>query len=414
VRVLWFTNVPLPPVAAAAGLDTGGFGGHWMTELFNWLSPGTDVTLGVATAFPGLPDLRFDQGCVTFYAVAQPRRAATFGADRAELAKCVTAVRDFAPDLMHFHGSERFFGLLKADGHVRVPAVVSIQGLLGPYSAYRNFFGALSRWDIARSTRPAELLLGLGLLHQYADIRRGARREARIMAAVEGVLGRTDWDRAYARRLSPQATYHEVGEILRPSFRSARWSVASCERHTIVFTNAGHPRRGTENLLAAVAVLRGEFPGVRLRLAGVVSGRSGYGRFLRRRIRGLGLSACVEFLGYLDGDAMAAQLARSHVFVISSYVENSPNSLAEAMMVGMPCVASSVGGIPSMVDDARTGFLYPVEDIPVLAARIRRVFMDDEVAARVGAAAREAAAARHDAKTVTDQLVAAYRKVMGL
>lgn len=412
MKVLWFTNVPLPQVAAAAGRGTSGFGGHWMTELFNRVVARPGVRLGVATAFPGLPDLQFEQDSVSYYAISQSRRARTFGGSRAELGKCAAAVRHFGPDLIHFHGSERFFGLLKADALVSAPAVVSLQGLLGPYSEYRNFFGALSPWDVARSTRLVELPLGIGLLWQYADIRRGARQEARLIAAVEGLLGRTDWDEEYARRLNPRASYHRVGEILRTPFHEARWSLAACERHALVYTNAGHPRRGTENLLAAVAMLREEFPAIRLRLAGAVSERSGYGRFLRGRIRALGLQASVEFAGYLDADAMARELVRAHAFVISSYIENSPNSLAEAMMVGMPCIASAVGGVPSMVENGRTGFLYPVEDIPTLAGTIRRVFRDDEGAVRAGAAARHVAELRHDPATVTDQLMAAYSSVL--
>jgi glycosyltransferase involved in cell wall biosynthesis len=270
----------------------------------------------------------------------------------------------------------------------------------------------MSRRDIVRSIRLIELPLRLGLLWQFADMRRGARYETRILSAADGFLGRTDWDEAYARQHNPRAPYFRVGEILRPQFRATRWSLDACDRHTLIYTNAGHPLRGTPNLLAAAAILRHEFPDLRLRLAGVVSQRSGYGRFLRRRIRDLKLTDCVEFLGYLDGDAMAGALTRAHAFVISSYMENSPNSLAEAMTVGMPCVASSVGGIPSMVDHGRTGFLYPVDDIQQLAAAIRRIFRDDQETVRIGAAAREVAGLRHDPATVTDQLLAAYEKVL--
>ena len=411
MKVLWFTNLPLPPVAAAAGLGTTGFGGHWMTELARQLL-GRPVTLGVVTAFGGLPDLTFEQDSVWYHVIGQPKRAPTFTGTRAEIRKCAAAVRQFGPDLIHFHGSERFFGLIKADKLVSTPAVVSLQGVLGPYSTFRNFFGALSPWDVVRATRLPELPLGLGLLHQYADMRRGARQEARILGAVEGVLGRTAWDEAWARRLNPAARYATVGEILRPAFRGLRWSVAACERHSLVYSNAGHPRRGTENLLAAVALLRPEFPALKLRLAGVVSERSGYGRFLRRRIRELGIADAVEFLGYLDDAAMARELVRAHLFVISSYVENSPNSLAEAMLVGMPCVASYVGGIPSMVDDGRTGWLYPVDDIPLLAGRIRDALRNDEAAVRVGEAARQVAVARHDPALITDQLLAAYGQML--
>jgi len=412
VRVLWFTNQPLPPAAAAAGLGTTGFGGHWMSELAGQLRGRPGITLGVVTAFGGLPDLTVEQDGVWYRVIGQPKRAPTFTGRRDELAKCAAAVREFRPDLIHFHGSERFFGLIKSERLVDVPAVLSLQGVLGPYSTFRNFFGALSPWDVVCATRLPELPLGLGLLHQYADMRRGARQEARILAAVEGILGRTAWDKAWARKLNPAARYATVGEILRPAFRDLRWSLAAAERHTLVYTNAGHPRRGTENLLAAVALLKPAFPALKLRLAGVVSERSGYGRFLRRRIRDLGLTDAVEFLGYLDDAAMARELLRAHLFVISSYVENSPNSLAEAMLVGMPCVASYVGGIPSMLEDGRTGWLYPVDDIPLLAERIRTVLRDDGAAVRVGEAAHQVAAARHDPVLVTDQLLAAYRQML--
>ena len=343
MRVLWFTNLPLPQVAAAAGLSSEGFGGHWMAELCRRVAEVPSVTLGVATAFPGVPDLRFEKDSIKFYSVHQPRRSATFTGSHAVLEKCAEVVRDFKPDLIHFHGSERFFGLIKARGLTQVPAVVSIQGLLGPYSVFRNFFGALSPLEVMQSTRLVELLLGIGLLWQYADMRRGARQEALILNFVEGVLGRTEWDRACARRLSPQAQYLPVGEILREPFYASRWSLGACERDTIIYTNAGAPRRGTENLLAAATLLCEEFPALRLRLAGAVSARSGYGRFLRRRIRRLELEDRVEFLGYLDGPAMARELVSAHAFVISSYVENSPNSLAEAMLVGMPCIGELCG-----------------------------------------------------------------------
>ena len=65
---------------------------------------------------------------------------------------------------------------------------------------------------------------------------------------------------------------------------------------------------------------------------------------------------------------MTRELRRAHVFAISSYIENSPNSLCEAMQAGMPCVATYAGGIPSLVEDGRTGLLFPPGDAPLLAS----------------------------------------------
>ncbi|MBL8202143.1 MAG: glycosyltransferase family 4 protein [Chromatiales bacterium] len=414
MRVLWFAHVPVPEMLLASGSDVSLAGAHWTGQLLQHVAGAPGVELGVASAFPGLRDLQFDRDGIRYYTIGQPKRYPAFGMREADLDRCAAMVRDFRPDLLHFHGSERFFGLLKVRGMVKVPAVLSMQGLLGPYSTRRGFFGALSSLDILRSIRLVELPLRLGLAWQFHDIRRGARREARILGAVEGLLGRTDWDRAWGRRLNPQAAYHHVGEILRPAFYAGRWRPGNCERHTVVYTNAGHPRRGTENLLAAIALLRGEFPRIRLRLAGVVSERSGYGRFLRRRIRDLRLEGHVDFLGQLDDQAMVEQLGWGHVFAITSYLENSPNSLAEAMLIGMPCVASFVGGIPSMVDHGRSGLLFPVDDVVLLAEQVRQVFRSDELAVSLGEEARREAIDRHDPVRIRNQLLSAYQAMLGV
>ena len=76
MKVLWFTNMPLPQVAAAAGQANAGSGGHWMTELFRAVVARPGIRLGVATAFPGIPDLQFEQDGAKFYGVGQGRRAA--------------------------------------------------------------------------------------------------------------------------------------------------------------------------------------------------------------------------------------------------------------------------------------------------------------------------------------------------
>lgn len=414
MRVLWFTNVPTPEMVRRAGQDNGAQGGHWVAQLSRHVSERNEIELGVATAFPGLREISFKEEGVDYFVIPQPPRFHAFGMRAVDLEKCAAVIEEFNPDLIHIHGSERFFGMVKATGKTHVPTLISIQGLLGSFSMARYFFGALSPVEILKSIRLIELPFRLGLVWQYIYAKRGAWREAKILSAVEGFLGRTEWDRAHVRAHNPNATYFHVGEILRPSFydNDNQWSLENCERHTLIYTNAGHPARGTENLLAAVALLRSEFPDIRLRLAGRMSTRSGYGRFIRRRVSKLGLDDKVDFLGHIDEGRMTRELLRSHAFVITSYIENSANSLAEAMLVGMPCVASFVGGVPSMVRDGDTGLLYPVDDVPLLASKIRSIMLNDELALRLGKNARIVAHERHDPSTVVEQLVTAYKKVL--
>ncbi len=411
MRVLWFTGNLLPAMLRQAGKDDKA-AEPWVAQLAGHISGQNGIELGIATAFAGFPEMCFKEQGISYFVVPQPRRFSASGMRWKDLRKCAAIIERFQPDIIHIHGSERFFGMTRAAGLTHVPTLVSVQGLLGPFSMARHFFGTLSPMEIIKSIRLIELPIRYGIAWHYFDMKMAARREARILRAVDGFLGRTEWDRAHCRATRPDMTYYDVGEILRPVFYEKRWSLEHCDRHTIIYTNAGQPRRGTENLLACVALLRKEFPDIRLRLGGRISTRSGYGRFIRRRIKTLGLEDRIDFLGYIDDATMVRELVRTHVFAITSYIENSPNSLGEAMLVGMPCVASFVGGIPSMVRDGETGMLYPVEDVPMLAEKIRSLFLDDDLAVRLGANAHNIARRRHDPDVVVAELMTAYHMIL--
>lgn len=412
MRVLWFTNIPLPAVTKRLGIDAHGYGGHWMSALLGGVAGTNDISLGVATAYPALPDAKFTDEGVNYYVVGQPRRLPTSSCRDVDLNACRDIVDEFRPDIIHIHGTERFYGLLKSRKLVDVPVAVSIQGLLEPYSMYRNYFGTLSPWGIFRATRLLEVAAGLGLMHGYRDIKRGAKQEAEMLSSVDGFLGRTSWDKAHTCWRNPTATYRYVGEVLRENFSQHRWCLGKVKRHSIIFTNAGHPRRGTETLLEAVGILRNEFPDITLRLAGRISERSGYGRHLRRAISRARLKDCTELLRYLDAESMAKELSRSHVFAITSFIENSPNSLAEAMQIGMPCVASYAGGIPDMIRDDVSGAFFPCGDAALLAQAIRKIFLNDELAVNYGAAARKEAIKRHAPGCIVEQLLSAYKVIL--
>ena len=410
MKVLWFSNVPLPAMLQQAGRGSETCKGHWIVRSLEYASREQLIEFAVVAAFPGLRDTKFQEHGITYYTIGQPRRFNLFSHSEEDLRRCADAVADFNPDFIHIHGTERFYGLLKVKELAKVPVLVSIQGLLGVFSRRRVFFGALSLRDISASIRLLELPAKLGLFWQYLYTVKAAKREAVILANVDGIIGRTQWDRAHVAACNPLVPYYHVGEIMRQSFYDRQWSVDGCNRHSLIYTNAGHPSRGIENILAAILILRRDYPDIKLRLAGAVSERSGYGRFLKRRINALGLHGVVEFAGFLDEAQMTDALLRAHIFVIASYIENSPNSLAEAMLLGMPCVAGYTGGIPDMIEPEKTGLLYPVEDVPLLAERIKRIFTDDRLATNLAEDARHVALQRHDPEAVTAQLLAAYEQ----
>ena len=249
MRIMWFVNDPLPVLSRHLGRATGG-SGSWMPNLLEQLVRIPGVTLDVVTAAQGLPDYQYSEGGVNYFVIGQPRFYPFFKHRQRDIERSVEIIRERRPDLVHIHGTERFFGLIPARGLVTTPCVISLQGLMEPYVP--ALFGALSPLDLFRSQRFIEIVTRRGLFWKYRDFVHGARREREILTGARSFMGRTDWDRAWVSSASATADYFHVGEVLRPAFEQHRWDISQCERHSLIFTNAGEPRRGTEILLKAI------------------------------------------------------------------------------------------------------------------------------------------------------------------
>jgi len=102
----------------------------------------------------------------------------------------------------------------------------------------------------------------------------------------------------------------------------------------------------------------------------------------------LGIAANVTFPGWVGPEQRDAYLAQSDVFLLPSYFEGLPMSLLEAMSWGLPSIATSVGGIPDVLDDDVEGLLIEPGDIGALAAAILRMIDDPAICQRLGRAAR--------------------------
>lgn len=85
---------------------------------------------------------------------------------------------------------------------------------------------------------------------------------------------------------------------------------------------------------------------------------SAYGRYLRRLLGDGGMEEKVIFLGKMNAGQMRDRYLKSSLFLCPSALENSPNSLGEAMLLGMPCVCAAVGGIPDIFTEGEDGILY--------------------------------------------------------
>ena len=94
---------------------------------------------------------------------------------------------------------------------------------------------------------------------------------------------------------------------------------------------------------------------------------SSFAKYIKRLISEYGLEENVTFTGSLTEQKMKERFLKSNVFISPSTIENSPNSLGEAMLLGVPCVSSDVGGVKNLVKHEEEGYVYQT-DAPYMLA----------------------------------------------
>jgi glycosyltransferase involved in cell wall biosynthesis len=131
---------------------------------------------------------------------------------------------------------------------------------------------------------------------------------------------------------------------------------------------------------------------------------------LARQIERLGLSECVFLVGHVED--IGALLASALLLVHTSSHEGAPNAVFEAMAAARPVVAMEAGDIADIVTEDETGLVVGQDDMEALAAAIRRILLDRDLARAMGVAGRVSVETRFDARRLANDYFEAYESVL--
>lgn len=377
VKILWLCNVVLPAVAEQLDMPS--------TNKEGWISGLAGVTLGkrhennieLAVAFP-VPREMLSEGndiCVNTVTVKGSELLCygfyedTVNPDRYETeleGRLRKIVGLFRPDIVHCFGTEYPHTLAMCRVFPQKDKILlGIQGLCAVCAG--AYFADMPEKAVNTVTLRDWLKKDSLREQQKKFVNRGAM-EIEAVKLAGNVTGRTQWDRYYTGKWNNNASYYSMNETLRPEFYGYRWSRNGCQEHSIFLSQGDYPLKGLHYMLTALPRIREMYPDVKVYVAGQDLTRfdtlkqklkiSGYGRYLRRLIKENGIEKQVIFLGKLDSRQMRDQYLKSSLFVCPSSMENSPNSLGEAMLLGMPCISADVGGVPSIFSAGKDGISY--------------------------------------------------------
>ncbi len=418
MRVLWLSPTPGNSLKRTVNNIVGG---GWIISLENEIKSGYNLQLAVAY-ISETKEEPFVFESVEYYPIVPftvhnrrinnllKRSLSQKWQDKKVLPLILEVIDSFKPDIIHIHGTEASWGVCHK--YIKnVPIVFSIQGLIAPYK--EKLFSGISKEQAVKYESFIERIKFSSVLNEEKSFSYRAKREIEYLKVARYILGRTVWDKEVTLALNPNRKYYVVNEILREPFYRKKWSGSILnKKYQICSIISGGVYKGFETLLKAAHILK-EYSNLDFEWNVIGYDVCNKQVKLSEKITTFDSKTNgLIFHGRLNSEQLAEMLCNSDLYCHVSHIENSPNSVCEAMILGLPIIATFAGGTSSILLDNKEGRLLQDGDPYALAGAIIALKNDFEKSVEYGRNARIRALMRHDKKRIADELVCAYKSIL--
>lgn len=416
MRVLWICAFAPTIVSEAVGKEPNRFGG-WIDGTLNALMSRTDISIGIC--FPQRDSKEMIIGNIegfSYYGIYINNNSYSYENGLIKTFKEVINI--FRPDAIQIWGTEFPCFLAAAEAAKGIiPIICYIQGICKIIA--KHYYAALPD-NVVNCYTFRDVIRNDNITQQKERFLKIGTYEEKIIKYSDHIIGRTNFDKAYTSIINSHAKYHHCNESLRMIFyqKANLWSYENCEKTSIFVSQASYPIKGFHNVIEALQILSKDYPNAFLYTTGknpfdIKWYRiSSYQKYLCNLIERYECRERVVFLGTLSANKMCERYLNSNVFVSASSIENSPNSVGEAMLLGMPIVASYVGGTMDLLNNNEEGFLYQADAPYMIAYYIDKIFKMREDAKIMGNNAFFHASKTHDPQVNLEALIKIYQNIV--
>jgi len=336
--------------------------------------------------------------------------------------KLNAVIQEFKPDIIHVHGTEK--NLAQIQNYLpNIPVVISIQGIMMSYKPFAYNFLDINQLAKHKSLKN---VLGIGgTKSMYRLFSKSNRYEADIFEKGKYFIGRTEWDKANVLFRNKDARYFHGEELLRDEFYkvACSWSIDNCEKYTILMPSGFNPIKGLHIAIEAVHYLVRYYPQAQLVVPDIVNSKIKNNTFLERiigdeyviyiksLIKKYKLENNIQLCNRFDTAKMVEEMQKAHVFLSPSSIDNSPNILGEASMIGLPIVTTPVGGILSIFEDNNSCLFAPAGDAFLMAYKLKQIFDSESLAEKLSKNCNKVAFKRHNTDETAIQYIEIFKKV---
>lgn len=417
-KVLWIVNILLKPISSK--LLSRECNGLWIEALLDNFKNNEDFQIIVATTANVKKTVCVEEEGIKYYALPNAFPTLYNENKQSNINAWKKLYSEEKPDLIQIWGTEFTHGLCALRCAEHIPVVIYMQGYIGSIS--KHYLAGMTHKELKKSLTLRDIVKRDSIVMQQEKYRRQAEKEKEMFHLSGRIIVENEWCKLSVKSVCPNIEFFRCPLSVNRVFSNYKWDISKVEKHSIICNASGYPLKGLHMMLRAIKLLKDEYPDVKLYIPGskVVSDGSviwflrkrGYTKYIEKLIKRLGIENNVVWIGNIKQEELAKYYQKTSVFVLCSAIENHSSSLKEAMIVGVPCVASAVGGIPEYVKNGENGFLYRFEEYEIMAGYIKRLFEDDELAIRISNEAKKRLKKLHSGSEICKLMSEIYNCVL--